>query len=630
MKVLLISDIHSNIDALRAIWAKEADSDCIVCVGDLTDWGMYPHEVIAWCREHRVLAVAGNHDRALVKLAEEGGHLLSCEQAKTPAVWNVAAMTDEDIDYLRGLPDEILLELDGITYYITHTLCEEDMHVWKKEMVKHRQLPMFEAIWKERVGQNSTARRMVFGHSHQCCLSVVSRNADVINPGSVSYRVCEDAAATGADYMVIQDGEVLVRHVDYPTAHIHSLIDRTAFNEETKRILHTYYASSMDGKEPLPVSSAIAANGKDSLCRYQEYGIRVSETCLESFDRLHTIGWQYPADACIDEQDKREGSGCLSMTCQRDGVLGVSSTAFRAKVYDLRRVTLKFWIYVNDMTLMEGDKGLPDHGTIYVRVSSGAGDDVEEHGWNHTIEGTGWQEVEMSFTCNNTYYAIWKACEHQRLNYFRMFCYGRQGLVVKIDDLRLVEYDADYERPVAPHGGRWISTGDVTALDGVLLTEFFGATMDPDCKAEGITSLRTQGTSAHGDYRLYVGGCHLPVKYREDVLCFSLCVADISRVKSVFIELNQHQDIHEYEREFTLQEWGYTQNGVWQEVYIPLTAFDQNFCPSIFGNSENILLENFRFCVRGASQTDPFDVHIDRIYIAKRASVQERMNENKC
>ena len=173
-------------------------------------------------------------------------------------------------------------------------------------------------------------------------------------------------------------------------------------------------------------------------------------------------------------------------------MLGVSSAAFRADVYDRKRLTLKFWIYVNDMTLMEGDKGLPDHGTIYVRVSSEGGDDAAEHGWNHTIEGAGWQEVELSFTCNNTYYAILKACDYRHLNYFRLFCYGRTGLEVRLDDLRLVEYRAGYTQPPAPFGGHWISTCDCTALDGVLLTEFFGASFDPGCKTGGSTSLRTR------------------------------------------------------------------------------------------------------------------------------------------
>ena len=254
MKILLISDVHSNIDALRAVWERESDSDRILCAGDLTDWGFFPHEVIAWFREHNVLSVAGNHDRGLVQLADAGVRPASRRLARTPAEWNMAVTTEADIDYLRRLPEELTLTLDGITYYITHTIREDDMHLLKKELIRHRLLPVFDALWNERtsIGQEDTPRRMVCGHSHQCCLSLVSRNAMVLNPGSLSYRVCEDAAATGADYMVIQDGEVLVRHVDYPTAHIRTLIDEAAFDVETRRVLGVYYTSALDEKGGKP------------------------------------------------------------------------------------------------------------------------------------------------------------------------------------------------------------------------------------------------------------------------------------------------------------------------------------------------------------------------------------------
>lgn len=48
MKALILSDIHSNIYALEAIWNKERDSDLILCAGDLVDYGPFPQEVLAW------------------------------------------------------------------------------------------------------------------------------------------------------------------------------------------------------------------------------------------------------------------------------------------------------------------------------------------------------------------------------------------------------------------------------------------------------------------------------------------------------------------------------------------------------------------------------------------------------
>src|SRR5690554_957206 len=66
MKALIISDIHSNIYALKAIWEKENDYDIVYCAGDLVDYGPFPKEVIYWIRNHDVVCVKGNHDEDVI------------------------------------------------------------------------------------------------------------------------------------------------------------------------------------------------------------------------------------------------------------------------------------------------------------------------------------------------------------------------------------------------------------------------------------------------------------------------------------------------------------------------------------------------------------------------------------
>ena len=46
MKALILSDVHSNVIALEAIWAREGDADAIYCAGDLVDYGVYPRETL--------------------------------------------------------------------------------------------------------------------------------------------------------------------------------------------------------------------------------------------------------------------------------------------------------------------------------------------------------------------------------------------------------------------------------------------------------------------------------------------------------------------------------------------------------------------------------------------------------
>ena len=64
MKILVLSDCHSNVDALNAVWEKESDCDIILFAGDMVDFGFYPKETVRWFmeRKDKLFAVRGNHD----------------------------------------------------------------------------------------------------------------------------------------------------------------------------------------------------------------------------------------------------------------------------------------------------------------------------------------------------------------------------------------------------------------------------------------------------------------------------------------------------------------------------------------------------------------------------------------
>lgn len=65
MRYLILSDIHGNLEALRAV---EADArgrfDAVLCLGDVVGYGADPNAVTAWTRAHAQVTVRGNHDRA--------------------------------------------------------------------------------------------------------------------------------------------------------------------------------------------------------------------------------------------------------------------------------------------------------------------------------------------------------------------------------------------------------------------------------------------------------------------------------------------------------------------------------------------------------------------------------------
>ncbi|WJH32178.1 metallophosphatase family protein [Paenibacillus sp. CC-CFT747] len=121
MKLLILSDVHSNVDSLEAIIRKEKDSDLIYCAGDLVDVGFYPQEVIDCIRENKIISVKGNHDELVIQTFRSGKHLedLPDDQLTWPIV-NARKLKESSIAYLETLPKQIDFQFDEVSYSLQH------------------------------------------------------------------------------------------------------------------------------------------------------------------------------------------------------------------------------------------------------------------------------------------------------------------------------------------------------------------------------------------------------------------------------------------------------------------------------------------------------------------------------
>ena len=67
MRALVISDLHSNAEALKAVMSRvrRKKFDEIVCLGDFVGYGAQPNQVLDVMRTARgtKLYIRGNHDR---------------------------------------------------------------------------------------------------------------------------------------------------------------------------------------------------------------------------------------------------------------------------------------------------------------------------------------------------------------------------------------------------------------------------------------------------------------------------------------------------------------------------------------------------------------------------------------
>jgi diadenosine tetraphosphatase ApaH/serine/threonine PP2A family protein phosphatase len=101
MRLLLISDIHANLEALEACLAAAPAHDRVVNLGDVVGYNASPNEVCERVIAMGAPVVRGNHDRACAGMTDikEFNPV-----AAISAYWTRTALTPEHLEWLRELP----------------------------------------------------------------------------------------------------------------------------------------------------------------------------------------------------------------------------------------------------------------------------------------------------------------------------------------------------------------------------------------------------------------------------------------------------------------------------------------------------------------------------------------------
>jgi predicted phosphodiesterase len=103
MRILVISDIHGNLEALETCLAvaKDAGYDRVFNLGDVVGYGASPNEVVNRSRELGGIFVRGNHDKACsgITNAEDFNHI-----AALAAHWTKNQLTPDNLEWVRQLP----------------------------------------------------------------------------------------------------------------------------------------------------------------------------------------------------------------------------------------------------------------------------------------------------------------------------------------------------------------------------------------------------------------------------------------------------------------------------------------------------------------------------------------------
>ncbi len=211
MRYLILSDVHANWEALRAVihHVRRKRWDRLLFLGDAVGYGASPNQVLGWLRSlgSSAVAVRGNHDRVCAGL--EDGEFFN-RYAREAAEWTLEHLDERNLAYLRELPSGPIAIDDDIA--ICHgSPADEDAYIF--------------SAYDAQVAFGAVDERVVFfGHSHVPSLfglggdrqrptlkvqllagqrSVLDLDPDVrylVNPGSVGQPRDRDPRAAYAIY----------------------------------------------------------------------------------------------------------------------------------------------------------------------------------------------------------------------------------------------------------------------------------------------------------------------------------------------------------------------------------------------------------------------------------------------
>jgi diadenosine tetraphosphatase ApaH/serine/threonine PP2A family protein phosphatase len=102
VRYAIVSDVHGNVDALRAVLDDAAPrADAVLCLGDSVGYGADPGPCVELLAERARAIVAGNHEHAVVGLLDLSWFN---RYARAAAEWTRERLDDDHRAWLGGLP----------------------------------------------------------------------------------------------------------------------------------------------------------------------------------------------------------------------------------------------------------------------------------------------------------------------------------------------------------------------------------------------------------------------------------------------------------------------------------------------------------------------------------------------
>lgn len=171
MLIGLISDVHSNIVALKAV-IEELDQlgvKIILHAGDIVGYNPYPDETIDLFKKKKIVSIMGNHERAFITGDTSNFNPYAAAAMK----WTRNAASRDSLNYILRLRDTTTIVANGERIVLFH------------ESPNNFQEYIFPGDVTPDLLSNINGNVLVLGHTHIPFTKDYGTRGLVVNPGSV-------------------------------------------------------------------------------------------------------------------------------------------------------------------------------------------------------------------------------------------------------------------------------------------------------------------------------------------------------------------------------------------------------------------------------------------------------------
>jgi protein phosphatase len=226
MKVVVISDVHANLDALMAL---PESGDELWVLGDLVDYGPNPREVVTLLRSRAEIVMRGNHDQAVGFEDDPRCSPRYRKMAAETRDFTILSMNGDLTRYLQQLPLHWTVERDGKKFYLCHAIPSDPLYSYCPENSDR---------WAEEI-QQVDADYLLVGHTHTPFVRQVG-STTVVNPGSLGQP---KTGKSDACYAVWHDDHFELKQFAYPLQETVRKLEQMPVSQEVKRDLETVLVS---------------------------------------------------------------------------------------------------------------------------------------------------------------------------------------------------------------------------------------------------------------------------------------------------------------------------------------------------------------------------------------------------